>query len=115
MQRGFNGEFPKVTPIKRMAHIVVRRTVSSAQIVWVLRTYRERLPSPVGKRSGATIRYFIKCMRVGVIGLEQPLAPATKSVLQRNHHAVVVGNTFCIELLHFAESRIRRAVWNWNG
>ena len=54
-------------------------------------------------------------MAVAVIALEQTLAPATESVLDRNHHAVVVGNSFCVELLHSAESRVRRAVWNWIG
>ena len=54
-------------------------------------------------------------MTVGVIGQEQTLAPATESVLERKHDAVIVGNALCIELLHSAESRVRRAVWNRVG
>ena len=51
-------------------------------------------------------------MAVCVISLEHTLAPATESALERNHHAVVVGNCFCIDLLHLDESRVGRAVWN---
>src|SRR5215469_17974271 len=54
-------------------------------------------------------------MAIGVIGMQQTLAPATESVLESNNHAVVIGNTFCIELLHSAEPRVRRAVRNRVG
>src|SRR5215469_210159 len=45
--RGLNGEFPNIASVERVAYIVVRRAVSSAQVVWILRIYGEGLPESV--------------------------------------------------------------------
>lgn len=56
-----------------------------------------------------------KRMSIGVIGLEETWAPATESLLERNNHAVVIGNSFRVDLLHSAESGVGCAVWNRVG
>src|SRR5437879_5396454 len=45
--RALNRDLPNVASVERVAYVVVRRTVSSAQVVWVLRIYREGLSGPV--------------------------------------------------------------------
>src|ERR1700757_2470431 len=98
-----------------MPHIVVRRSVRPAQVVRVLRICCEGRPEPVRERSQSAIRYFIECMAVSVISLKHPLTPATKPVLKRNHHAVVIGDCPCLKPKHLAESRVWRTVSNGIG
>src|SRR5690348_10452966 len=106
------GKLPNVASVEGVAHIVISRSVSSAQIVGILRSLCKGLSEPVRERDDPAVGYLVKRMTVSVINLEQALAPATEAMLERKHHPMVVGNAFCIPFRHCAESGVGRAVRN---
>src|SRR6516162_6316269 len=69
-----------------MAHIVVCRSVTIAEIVRILRKDR----ATTRKHNKAAVRNFVERVAVGVIELKQALTPPVEPLLERDNHTVVI-------------------------
>src|SRR5271170_6038074 len=88
VQHRLHGDLPYIVCIQGVTHIVVCWSITASEIGRILK----KVCAAEGKRNHTSVRNFVERMAEGVIDLKKALAPAIEPLLERDNHAVVVGD-----------------------